>query len=128
MTGESSLRWEIARGLNADLRGYTLNYTQKATCEQIIGLMSRLSDDMKRRTPTLVPGSTGQKAMVGIWRSELNMIEARINQLIRDVIRTNTSPDGLGGLQSRDLTTNGNFGHAAKIPPKSGTRFPGPKP
>lgn len=126
MAEDKGPQWEIARGMNVDLRGYRLNYTQKRTCEQIIGLMERLSADIKRRAPTLTPGSTGQRMALGIWRRELELIQARIERLVREMIETNTGPDGYGKVY-HDLTANANTNHATKLPANT-MRYPGPKP
>lgn len=125
MATDNKLHTDIASSMNVDLAGYRLNFMQKQECHRLIGLMSRLSDDIKKRSKTLVPGSDGSKAMLAIWRTELQLIEARIRNMIQEVIRTNTGPDGYGRIV-HDLTTNANTNHPTKLPANT-MKIPGPR-
>lgn len=125
MAIDKKLHTDIAASMNVDLRGYTLNFMQKQECHRLIGLMSRLSDDIKKRSKTLVPGSDGSKAMLAIWRTEARLIEARIKNMIQEIVRTNTGPDGYARVV-HDLTTNANTNHPTKLPANT-MKIPGPR-
>lgn len=81
---------EIAMETGKDITQYPLNWSQKNECHRIMGLMERLNEDIKRRSRTLVPGSTGATEMTRLWLAELGMIERHIKHLVREVVESNS--------------------------------------
>jgi hypothetical protein len=116
---------EIAGDSASVLMGGEFTHPQKMECERIYSLMVRLKDDMERKGKTLVPGSSGSAAMIKLWQAEVQIIEARIRAMVAEIIKYRTGPTGWLGIQGRGSMSNGNFGHATRVPAKSGMSFPG---
>ena len=111
---------EIAGESAKELNGYAFPWHLKVECERILSLLTRLAEDIERKSKTLVPGSSGSSAMIILWQAELQLIEARIKKTVQAAVELSQGDTRRTAQSNSEQITNGYKNIPTKVPPSPG--------